>query len=204
VMIMAPGLRIGGDAKAASRKQVRELIEYLLDERPVRECFRTSMQFERVFAADYAQWQSAGTWVLRPAAEMEVVRESGRSGWRWRRRGRRTGRRWRKSSRVARRAADGDADVGAPATRRRADHRDPTGAGGAAVLAVVWRGRVAQHRPVVRGVLPRDRRAAGDGGVAGDAVVPRGTRAVAGADRGAGAAVHERRFRWIRSARMGG
>lgn len=68
--VIAPGLRVSAD----TRPGIRGLIAELLDERRAAEGLRRSLVHERVGTVELVQWESAGTWVIRPLAEREMVR----------------------------------------------------------------------------------------------------------------------------------
>ena len=70
VLIVAPRLHL---ESAGTRRAVAGLVDALLDERVVHEEFRKAVAFERLVMDDYHRWKSAGTWVLRPLAEQEIV-----------------------------------------------------------------------------------------------------------------------------------
>lgn len=71
---IAPGLRIDGQAGAATRPQVRALIDQLLDEREAWAGLERSLRGERVAAMDYADHLADGTWCVHPLVQMQHVR----------------------------------------------------------------------------------------------------------------------------------
>lgn len=75
---IAPELKIqvtsGAGSNAATRQQVCELIDYLLDDRDAWAGFERAIRAERVEFTDYSQWLAKDTWCVRPLADMQNTR----------------------------------------------------------------------------------------------------------------------------------
>lgn len=77
--VVAGGLRVadgpaGGGGRPASRKEVRALLAEMLDERLAWEGFRSTLRMERLVYFDALDDGSAGTWLIRPLADLDKVR----------------------------------------------------------------------------------------------------------------------------------
>lgn len=76
MQMIAPGLRFDGTAttRPATRAMVRPLIDRLLDDGLIADGIRRSLLMERVIWIDYCRTASAGTWIIRPLADREIIR----------------------------------------------------------------------------------------------------------------------------------
>jgi hypothetical protein len=74
---IAPGLHVQAGSAAtrpATPAQVRQLIAQLLDERLVWERMTRSLQIERLATLDFYRTRADGAWMIRPLADMDMVR----------------------------------------------------------------------------------------------------------------------------------
>ena len=73
--IIAPGLRFDtrSSTRPATLQKVRQLIDQLLDERPMQEGLRRSLVMERLYLIEAARLRSDGTWFIRPLADQEIL-----------------------------------------------------------------------------------------------------------------------------------
>jgi hypothetical protein len=70
-MVIAPSLRI----TPQTREQTKRLIEEFRDEGPIVARLRRGFQTERLLVIDQERARSASTWLIRPLAEQEILRE---------------------------------------------------------------------------------------------------------------------------------
>jgi hypothetical protein len=73
VMQMAPGLHF--ENSPAARPAAKAIISQLLDDAPLRDGVRRSLVFERASVQDYRTTAARGTWVIRPLADAQIVRD---------------------------------------------------------------------------------------------------------------------------------
>jgi hypothetical protein len=77
-MILAPGLRLEPSASAsapATRAAAQALIAELLDEKTMHRGFVRGLHFERAMLHELLQQKGTGTWVIRPLAVAQLLRE---------------------------------------------------------------------------------------------------------------------------------
>lgn len=76
--VIAPGLQAKGGAttQPATRDSIRKLINVLLDDRIAWEGFASSFAGERLLLQDNLTISAGGTWLIRPLADMNFVREN--------------------------------------------------------------------------------------------------------------------------------
>jgi hypothetical protein len=75
--VIGPGLRLQAGAAAtrpATRAQVRQLIAEILDERLTWKRFGACLRIERLATIDWVNTRAEGAWVIRPLADLEMVR----------------------------------------------------------------------------------------------------------------------------------
>ena len=79
VMIIAPGLRLdsgsGATSAPATRAAAQALMAELLDEAMLQRGFLRGLEFERATVHEYIRGKGKGTWVIRPLATAQLVRE---------------------------------------------------------------------------------------------------------------------------------
>jgi hypothetical protein len=74
-MTIAPGLRLDMTTPPATRAEAQALIAELLDEDDMRRGFAQSFRVERAVMHEARQAEGAGTWVIRPLVNAQLVRE---------------------------------------------------------------------------------------------------------------------------------
>jgi hypothetical protein len=72
---MAPGLRLDARSSPAARASAKATIAHLLDEEPLRRGVRRGLVFERAMYHELRKDEAAGTWVIRPLADAQLVRD---------------------------------------------------------------------------------------------------------------------------------
>jgi hypothetical protein len=73
IMLMGPGLRLDRDANA--RISAQAIIADLLNDAPLRDGVRRSLVFERAIFQETRTNAGDGTWVMRPLADAQLVRD---------------------------------------------------------------------------------------------------------------------------------
>jgi hypothetical protein len=73
IMQMAPGFRF--ESSPAARPAAKATISQLLDDAPLRDGVRRSLVFERASVQEYRTTTAQGTWVIRPLADAQIVRD---------------------------------------------------------------------------------------------------------------------------------
>lgn len=72
--VIAPGLKLGRQDHAPLRRQVRSLIDELLDEREAGQSLRHAFVGERVLQIEIMRWDTRGVWAIRPMYELDLAR----------------------------------------------------------------------------------------------------------------------------------